>query len=63
MTEQREAYSVTEVADLISADRKVVLRLIHSGRLKAVNISPQDGGRPNYRISAKSLKDFLEDAA
>jgi len=35
-----------------------ILRLIHSGELKAINITP-NGRRATYRVSDKDLKNFI----
>lgn len=53
----KEFYSPKEAAEMLSVNRKTILTLINSGRLKATNIAV--GTRALYRISRSELENFI----
>jgi excisionase family DNA binding protein len=48
----------SEVAARWGVDNDKVLRLIHSGQLKAINTAKNPGGRPRWRISPEWVELF-----
>lgn len=56
-TNYKEYYSPKEAAEMLSVNRKTILTLINSGRLKATNIAV--GTRALYRISIVELANFI----
>lgn len=57
MSDMKEFYSPKEAAEMLSVNRKTILTLINSGRLKATNIAV--GTRALYRISRSELENFI----
>lgn len=57
MFDMKEFYSPKEAAEMLSVNRKTILTLINSGRLKATNIAV--GTRALYRISRSELENFI----
>ena len=55
---EKEAYKVSEVANLLGINRKSVAALISEGLLDAVNIS-KGTKRPVYRIPKQTLEEFI----
>jgi len=53
------ALSVREVSELLGIRTHGVLSLIHSGELRAVDVSLKQGGRPRWRILPDDLDGFL----
>lgn len=49
--------TVGEVADRMRVSRRTVLRLIHSDKLPAINIS--SGSQPRFRIDDEELAAFI----
>ena len=50
-------FSPKEVAELLSINKKTVLSLINSGRIKATNIAI--GSRALYRVTSSDLNKFI----
>lgn len=55
-----EWLSVSQVAKALGISSKSVRRLIHSGRLRAKDVSTQPGRRPYWRIHPAWLAEFRE---
>lgn len=55
-----EWLSVSQVAKALGISAKSVRRLIHSGRLRAKDVSTQPGKRPYWRIHPSWLEQFRE---
>ncbi len=55
-----EWLSVAQVAKLLGISPKSVRRLIHSGRLRAKDVSTLPGKRPYWRVHAAWLAEFRE---
>lgn len=53
----KEYYSPKEAAEKLSVNRKTILSLINSGRIKATNMAT--GTRALYRIPRKELEKFI----
>lgn len=53
---EKEFLTPPEIAKLLRINRDKVLAWIHSGELKATNIS--DSPRPRYRVDPKDFEDF-----
>jgi len=53
----KEFYSPKEAAELLSVNRKTILSLINSGRIKATNIAV--GTRALYRVAREDLDKFI----
>ena len=51
--------SVKNVAELLGIRQHAVLTLIHSGQLRAVDLSLVPGGRRRWRILPADLDDFI----
>lgn len=51
-------FTVQEVSKRLGVSRKHVLDLIHSGQLKAINVS--QGNRPSYRVVPQSVDGYEE---
>lgn len=49
--------SIQKVAKELDVDKRIVSRLIHTGKLKAINISPGNK-RPYWRVSEEVLEAF-----
>ncbi len=54
-------YSVKDVAKKLNVDPQTVRKLIAEEQLKAFDFSTGDGAKPYYKISSKSLREFLEE--
>jgi excisionase family DNA binding protein len=52
--------TVPEVAKHLRVSPDKVLGWIRSGRLRAMNISETEGGRPKYRVGREDLDAFLQ---
>ena len=53
-------YTVQDAAQTLSVDDEQILSLIHSGKIKAVNMAKDENGkRPRWRISEGELGRFL----
>lgn len=52
--------TVKQIAELLRIRQHGVLALIHSGDLRAVDVSLRPGGRPRWRIAQGDLDDFLQ---
>lgn len=55
----RAALSVREVAERLGIRRHGVLSLLHSGALRAIDVSLTPGGRPTWRIMGDDLDTFI----
>lgn len=55
-----EWLSVAQVAKALGISSKSVRRLIHSGRLRAKDVSTRQGARPYWRVHAAWLAEFRE---
>lgn len=55
----RAALSVKQVAQRLGIRRHSVLTLIHTGELRAVDVSITQGGRPTWRILVDDLDAFI----
>lgn len=53
------ALSVAQVAERLGIRTHSVLDLIHSGELRASDVSLKPGGRPRWRILPADLEAFL----
>lgn len=51
-------YSVKDVCEHYGVGEHTVLRWIHEGELKAVNVGRRLGGKPKWRITAEALEAF-----
>lgn len=58
MEKKDTTYKVKEVAEMLSIHKGKVLLLIHTGKLRAVNVSTGDK-RPTWRIPNSDLQRFL----
>jgi len=47
-----------QLAERWGVDPDKVLRLIHSGQLRAINLAVNPRGRPRFRISDDAVRDF-----
>lgn len=56
---KREFFTPPEVRALLGVAHDKVLGWIHSGELRAVDLSTTRGQRPRWRISQQALEDFL----
>lgn len=53
-------YTVQDAAKTLSVDDEQILSLIHSGKIKAVNMAKNENGkRPRWRIPESELGRFL----
>jgi excisionase family DNA binding protein len=55
-----KALSVRDVAEHLGIRRHVVLALIHSGDLRAADVSVKPAVRPHWRILPEDLESFLD---
>jgi len=53
----KEFYSPKEAAEILSVNRKTILTLVNSGRIKATNVAV--GTRALYRIPRAELENFI----
>lgn len=53
-----QVFSVPSVAAALGTNVNKIRTFIHSGQLKAINLS--SGPRPRWRITADALNEFLE---
>ena len=53
-------YRVSEIARLLSVDRRTVNRLIESRTLEAVDLNPSSTGRPWWRVPHSSLDEYMQ---
>lgn len=53
-------FGVPEIADRLRVKVDKVLSWIHSGELRAINVSQKSGCKPRWRISEDDLAAFLE---
>lgn len=51
-------YQVKDIRERYGVSEQTVLKWIHSGELKAIDVSPQRKTRPKWRISEDALKAF-----
>ena len=56
---QRSAFTLNEVADKLGITRWVVQRLIHEGRLRAVNVGGTHPRAVRWIVPKDALEDFL----
>lgn len=59
MRDLRPALTPADVAAALTITTEQSLALIHSGRIRAVNVSPPGSKRPRYRVPADALDEFL----
>ena len=59
MTDLRPSLKPADVAAVLAITTEQSLHLIHTGRIRAVNVSPPGSKRPRYRVPADALDDFL----
>jgi len=52
-------YSVREVAELLAVRQHLILALIKTGQLHAVDVSVNTGGRPRWRIMPDDVEAFV----
>ncbi len=52
-------YTVKQVGKILKIGDARILTLIRSGQLIAVDVSPQPGGRPRWRIMQSDLDGFI----
>ena len=56
---EREYLTPPQVSALLGVGHEKLLAWIHSGELRAVDLSATRGKRPRWRISRQALDDFL----
>lgn len=56
-------YTIKEVCEKLHANYKTVMKLIQTGRLKAINISTVPNGNKRWRIPANALDELMAEAA
>ena len=54
----RATYTVPELADRWAVDQHKVLRWLHSGELRGLNLATNRSGRPRWRVSAEAVQLF-----
>lgn len=50
----QKIYTPKEVAEILKVDYRYVLQLIKENKIKAINL-----GKKNFRITEKSLEEFI----
>lgn len=51
-------FTIKEVRIRYRVSEHTVLQWIHNGELKAINVSKQRGGKPQWRITEEALENF-----
>ncbi len=51
-------FRVSQIAERHGVKSQTVLAWIHSGELRAINVACRASSRPQWRVSAESMKSF-----
>jgi len=57
---QQQIFRVRDLTQRYAVNEHIILRWIHNGELRAIDVSSCRGGRPKWRITAEALAAFEE---
>ncbi len=57
---QLELYSTDRAGEILEVSGMTVRRMIYTGELRGVDISPEGSARPRYRVRSDDLAAYIE---